>query len=104
MKLTSPAPGEDAHALPDNCTRGITYYLEVLTLLAPFSKSSFTVHFTGGVITSATAEGDSSVDTFRAVFLPQLTTRFDISRNIDVRVIKRSATGFPLLPVMSPGL
>ncbi|TGZ84256.1 RNA-3'-phosphate cyclase family protein [Ascodesmis nigricans] len=81
------------HVLPETCTRGVTYYLEVLALLAPFSKSAFSVTFTGGVITSATSNGDTSVDTFRTAFLPPLT-KFGIERNIECRVLKRSC-GFP---------
>jgi len=67
----------------------VAYYLEVLALLAPFSKSAFSVTFDGGVITGATDE-DPSVDTFRTAFLP-LFAKFDIERNIELRILKRSA-------------
>ncbi|KAI5844317.1 RNA 3'-terminal phosphate cyclase family protein [Tricharina praecox] len=77
------------HVLPETCTRGVSYYLEVLALLAPFSKASFSVTLTGGVITAAT-ELDASVDTFRTAYLP-LFAKFDISRGLELRIIKRSA-------------
>jgi RNA 3'-terminal phosphate cyclase-like protein len=77
------------HTLPETCTRGVTYYLEVLALLAPFSKASFSVTLDGGVITAATDE-DMGVDTFRTAFLP-LFAKFDISRGIELRILKRSA-------------
>jgi len=74
---------------PRDLQRGVAYYLEVLALLAPFSKSAFSVTFDGGVITGATDE-DPSVDTFRTAFLP-LFAKFDIERNIELRILKRSA-------------
>ncbi|KAA8895113.1 RNA 3'-terminal phosphate cyclase family protein [Sphaerosporella brunnea] len=77
------------HTLPETCNRGVTYYLEVLALLAPFSKSSFSVTLDGGVITAATDE-DMGVDTFRTAFLP-LFGKFEIMRGIELRILKRSA-------------
>lgn len=77
------------HTLPETCTRGVTYYLEVLALLAPFSKSPFSITFDGGVITAATNE-DQSVDTFRTAYLP-LFAKFSMERAIELRILKRSA-------------
>ena len=43
------------HTVPHNNTRGISYFLMPLALLAPFSKAHMNVRFSGpGVITSAT--------------------------------------------------
>src|SRR5215469_1086543 len=59
------------HELPDNCTRGISYFLIPICLLAPFSKAPVNIVFTGpGCITSATPAGDISVDTVRTAILP----------------------------------
>ena len=77
------------HTLPETCTRGVTYYLEVLALLAPFSKAPFSITLDGGVITAATAE-DPSVDTFRTAYLP-LFARFGMERKIELRIVKRSS-------------
>lgn len=77
------------HTIPETCNRGVTYFLEVLALLAPFSKSAFSITLDGGVITSATNE-DPSVDTFRTAFLP-IFAKFDMERNIELRILKRSA-------------
>lgn len=77
------------HTLPENCTRGVTYYLAVLAALAPFSKASFSIVLDGGCVTAATSE-DYSIDTFRTAVLP-LYAPFEILRNIEVRVLKRSS-------------
>ncbi|KAF8534454.1 RNA-3'-phosphate cyclase [Trichophaea hybrida] len=77
------------HTLPETCTRGVTYYLEPLALLAPFSKSAFSITLNGGVITAATDE-DPSVDTFRTAYLP-LFAKFSMERNVELRILKRSA-------------
>jgi RNA 3'-terminal phosphate cyclase-like protein len=82
------------HVIPATCTRGVTYFLMVLALLAPFSKAHMNVRLSGpGVITSATKTGDISVDTFRTAILP-LLAQFGIpTARIEVRVIQRSCAG-----------
>ncbi|PHH64184.1 hypothetical protein CDD81_4931 [Ophiocordyceps australis] len=82
------------HHIPDTCTRGITYFLLPLCLLAPFSKAHMNVRFSGpGVITSATETGDVSVDTFRTAILP-LFALFGIPpARIELRVLQRSCAG-----------
>ncbi|KAF2186952.1 18S rRNA biogenesis protein [Zopfia rhizophila CBS 207.26] len=81
------------HELPAGCTRGISYFLIPLCLLAPFSKAQVNVIFHGpGVITSATPTGDVSVDTVRTAILP-LFAQFSIERNIELRILKRSCAG-----------
>lgn len=82
------------HSVPATCTRGITYFLLPLCLLAPFSKAHMNVRFSGpGVITSATGTGDISVDTFRTACLP-LFSLFGIpSARIELRVLSRSCAG-----------
>jgi RNA 3'-terminal phosphate cyclase-like protein len=82
------------HILPHNCTRGITYFLFPLCLLAPFSKAHMNVRFSGsGVITSATETGDVSIDTFRTAVLP-LFNLFGIPpARIELRVLQRSCAG-----------
>ncbi|KAF5125779.1 RNA 3'-terminal phosphate cyclase-like protein [Metarhizium brunneum] len=82
------------HKIPDTCTRGITYFLLPLCLLAPFSKAHMNVRFSGaGVITSATETGDVSVDTFRTAILP-LFALFGIPPvRIELRVLQRSCAG-----------
>ena len=97
--ITGSAPGAGAsggvirHELPAGCTRGISYFLIPLCLLAPFSKAPMNVLFTGsGVITSATAAGDMSADSVRTALLP-LYANFGISNNIEVRILRRSNMG-----------
>ncbi|PHH92256.1 hypothetical protein CDD83_8181 [Cordyceps sp. RAO-2017] len=82
------------HNIPDTCTRGVTYFLLPLCLLAPFSKAHMNVRFSGpGVITSATETGDVSVDTFRTAVLP-LFGLFGIPPvRIELRVLQRSCAG-----------
>ena len=81
------------HEVPATCARGIGYFLLPLCLLAPFSKASFNVLFTGpGVITSSTSTGDISVDSVRTAILP-LYAHFGIDRNIELRVIQRANPG-----------
>ena len=85
------------HVLPANCTRGITYFLLPLALLAPFSKAHMNVRFSGpGVITAATSTahaGDPSVDSFRTAVLP-LYGLFGIPpARIELRVLARSCAG-----------
>ncbi|MCJ1409548.1 hypothetical protein MMC19_003629 [Ptychographa xylographoides] len=97
--ITGSAPGSGAsggvikHELPATCTRGVSYFLVPLCLLAPFSKAPVNVLFTGpGVITSATPSGDMSVDSVRTAILP-LYTQFGISNNIELRILRRSNPG-----------
>ncbi|KAF9894271.1 hypothetical protein FE257_007773 [Aspergillus nanangensis] len=81
------------HELPANCTRGVSYFLLPLCLLAPFSKAPLRVQFTGpGVITSATPTGDMSVDSVRTAILP-LYNQFGIFNNIELRILRRSNPG-----------
>lgn len=82
------------HNVPVTCSRGVTYFLMHLCLLAPFSKAHMNVRFTGpGVITSATETGDVSVDTFRTAVLP-LFGLFGIPpARIELRVLQRSCAG-----------
>lgn len=83
------------HVLPANNTRGVTYFLQPLALLAPFSKAHVNVRFSGpGVITSATTRGDPSVDTFRTAVLPLLDL-FGVpaSARVELRVLARSCAG-----------
>jgi RNA 3'-terminal phosphate cyclase-like protein len=82
------------HIVPAACARGITYFLAPLCLLAPFSKAHLNVRFSGpGVITSATAAGDVSVDTFRTAILP-LYSLFGIPlARVELRVLRRSCAG-----------
>ncbi|ORY60173.1 RNA 3'-terminal phosphate cyclase/enolpyruvate transferase [Pseudomassariella vexata] len=82
------------HQLPANCTRGVSYFLLPLCMLAPFSKAHMNVRFTGpGVITSATDTGDLSVDSFRTAILP-LYDLFGIqAARIELRVLQRSCAG-----------
>jgi RNA 3'-terminal phosphate cyclase-like protein len=97
--ITGSAPGSGAsggvirHELPTSCTRGVSYFLIPICLLAPFSKASFNIIFTGpGVITSATPTGDMSVDSVRTAILP-LYAKFGISKNIELRILRRSNPG-----------
>jgi RNA 3'-terminal phosphate cyclase-like protein len=81
-------------SVPASCTRGITYFLTPICLLAPFSKSHVNIRFSGpGVITSSTDTGDVSVDTFRTAILP-LFGLFGIPPSrIELRVLQRSCAG-----------
>ena len=97
--ITGSAPGSGAsggvikHELPAECTRGVSYFLIPLCLLAPFSKAPFNVLFTGpGVITSATTSGDMSADSVRTAVLP-LYAQFGISNKIELRILRRSNAG-----------
>lgn len=81
------------HELPPNCTRGVSFFLLPLCLLAPFSKAPMNVILTGpGVITSATPSGDMSVDSVRTAILP-LYNQFGIFNNIELRILRRSNPG-----------
>lgn len=90
---TSAGPGLIKHELPATNTRGISYFLIPLCLLAPFSKAPFNVSFSGpGVITASTPSGDISVDSVRTAILP-LYAHFGIERNIELRITQRSNAG-----------
>lgn len=81
------------HEIPATCSRGVSYFLIPLALLAPFSKAPFNVLLTGpGVITSGTPSGDMSVDTVRTAILP-VYAKFGIERNIELRILQRSNVG-----------
>ncbi|KAI1345110.1 RNA 3'-terminal phosphate cyclase/enolpyruvate transferase [Xylariaceae sp. FL0016] len=82
------------HTIPATNTRGITYFLLPVCLLAPFSKAHMNVRFSGpGVITSSTECGDLSIDSFRTAILP-LYDLFGIpAARIELRVLQRSCTG-----------
>lgn len=97
--ITGSAPGSGAsggvirHEVSAECTRGVSYFLVPLCLLAPFSKAPFNVLFTGpGVITSSTETGDMSVDSVRTAILP-LYAKFGIQNKIELRILKRSNPG-----------
>lgn len=82
------------HQLPATCTRGVTYYLLPLCLLAPFSKAHMNVRFSGpGVITSSTETGDPSVDSFRTAILPIFGLFGIPPARIELRVLQRSCAG-----------
>jgi RNA 3'-terminal phosphate cyclase-like protein len=88
------AAGVIRHELCATNTRGLSYFLLPICLLAPFSKTKFNILFTGpGVITSSTEKwGDISVDSVRTAILP-LYARFGIERDIEIRILKRSNPG-----------
>ena len=98
--ITGSAPGYGAgsggvirHEVTGDCTRGISYFLVPICLLAPFSKAQFNILFTGpGVITSATPTGDVSADSVRTAILP-LYAQFGIQLNIELRILRRSSPG-----------
>lgn len=101
--ITGSAPGSGAeavsgtlrHEIPATNTRGLSYFLIPMCLLAPFSKAKFNILFTGpGVITSSTPEtwGDMSVDSVRTAILP-LYEKFGIERDIELRILRRSNPG-----------
>lgn len=94
--ITGSAAGSGAsggvirHELPAECTRGVSYFLMPLCLLAPFSKAPMNILLTGpGVITSATPSGDMSADSVRTAILP-LYAQFGIANNIELRILRRS--------------
>jgi len=81
------------HELPAECSRGASYFLIPICLLAPFGKAPMNVLLAGpGVITSSTETGDVSVDTVRTAILP-LYRHFGIERNIELRILRRSNAG-----------
>ncbi|KAK4935912.1 hypothetical protein LTR10_023124 [Elasticomyces elasticus] len=99
--ITGSAPGSGAsssgvlrHEVPANNTRGLSYFLLPICLLAPFSKTKVDILFTGpGVITSSTEKwGDMSVDSVRTAILP-LYEKFGIERDLELRILQRSNPG-----------
>lgn len=87
------AGGVLRHELPAECTRGASYFIVPLCLLAPLSKAQMNVLFTGpGVITSSTGAGDVSVDTVRTAILP-IFKNFGIENNVELRILRRSNAG-----------
>jgi RNA 3'-terminal phosphate cyclase-like protein len=82
------------HILPANNTRGVSYFLLPLCVLAPFSKAPVNVRFTGpGVITSSTETGDMSVDSVRTAILPLYEHFGILSSKLELRVLQRSCAG-----------
>ena len=81
------------HDIPSTCTRGASFFLIPLCLLAPFSKAPVKVQLTGaGVITSATTHGDISADSVRTAILP-IYEQFGINGDIELRILRRSNPG-----------
>jgi RNA 3'-terminal phosphate cyclase-like protein len=93
---TSSTGGTLRHEIAGENTRGISYFLVPLCMLAPFSKAPINVLFTGaGVITAATpTHGDVSADTVRTAILP-LYAKFGILANVELRILKRACAGLP---------
>ena len=87
------AGGDIRHELPATIERGVSWFLLPLCMLAPFSVANVNVRFTGlGVITSATEEGDVSVDTVRTAVLP-MYEHFGIMNKLEIRTTQRSNAG-----------
>ncbi|KAI8940328.1 hypothetical protein NX059_004022 [Plenodomus lindquistii] len=86
------AGGIIRHEIPAECRkRGVSAWLIPLCVLAPFSKGNMNVIFHGeGCVTASTISGDVSADTVRTAILP-LYKNFGIERNIELRILKRSA-------------
>jgi len=72
----------------------VSWFLTPLCILAPFAKAPVNVRFEGdGIITSATENGDISVDSVRTAILP-LYEKFGImSSKLELRVLQRSCMG-----------
>ncbi|KAI8343410.1 RNA 3'-terminal phosphate cyclase [Chlamydoabsidia padenii] len=66
--------------------RSISYFLEPLLVLAPFSKKPFVLTLEG----ITTDHIDTSVDIIRTVLIPQLA-RFGIEENVQLKITKRGA-------------
>jgi RNA 3'-terminal phosphate cyclase-like protein len=87
------ASGEVRHELPATIERSISWFLIPLCMLAPFSVANVNVRFIGpGVITSATENGDVSVDTVRTAILP-MYEHFGIMNKLEIRTTQRSNAG-----------
>ncbi|KAG1456134.1 hypothetical protein G6F56_006903 [Rhizopus delemar] len=66
--------------------RSISYYLEPMVALAPFSKKPFVLTLEG----VTTDHIDPSVDIIRTVILPQLK-RYGVDQNLELKITKRGA-------------
>ncbi|KAI9276288.1 RNA 3'-terminal phosphate cyclase [Sporodiniella umbellata] len=66
--------------------RSISYYLEPMVALAPFSKKPFVLTLEG----ITTDHVDPSVDYIRTVLLPQLK-RYGVEQNLELKITKRGA-------------
>ncbi|KAI8344870.1 RNA 3'-terminal phosphate cyclase [Choanephora cucurbitarum] len=66
--------------------RSISYYLEPMIALAPFSKKPFVLVLQG----ITTDHIDVSVDLIRTVLLPQLK-RYGVDQNLEMKITKRGA-------------
>ncbi|KAI8057440.1 RNA 3'-terminal phosphate cyclase [Thamnidium elegans] len=66
--------------------RSISYFLEPMIALAPFSKKPFVLVLEG----ITTDHVDPSVDIIRTVLLPQLK-RFGVDQNLELKISKRGA-------------
>eukprot|EP00933_Yihiella_yeosuensis_P080122 TRINITY_DN93538_c0_g1_i1.p1 TRINITY_DN93538_c0_g1~~TRINITY_DN93538_c0_g1_i1.p1 ORF type:complete len:381 (+),score=47.56 TRINITY_DN93538_c0_g1_i1:67-1209(+) len=76
--------GSIVHTCPSS--RGLTYYLEALLLLAPLAKQPLTARLKG-----VTNSGqDLTCDTFRTATLP-LLAKFGISEQLTFKILKRGA-------------
>mmetsp|Transcript_31197 Transcript_31197/g.89410 ORF Transcript_31197/g.89410 Transcript_31197/m.89410 type:complete len:400 (+) Transcript_31197:3-1202(+) len=73
-----------AHSCPPS--RGLTYFLEGLLLLAPLAKQSLSIRLRG--VTNGGP--DPTCDTFRTATLP-LLARFGISEELVFKILKRGA-------------
>lgn len=84
------------HEIHKECaSRGVSWWIIPLCILAPFSKGNMNVVFHGeGCVTGATPAGDVSADTVRTAILP-LYRNFGIERNIELRILKRSCAPGP---------
>lgn len=95
---SAPGFGADAkgvirHTIPATNTRGITYFLLPLCIIAPFAKSHLNIIFQGpGVITAATDHGDISIDSLRTAILPYFSHFGIPSQRIDLQVKQRSCS------------
>ncbi|KAF3189629.1 hypothetical protein TWF225_002769 [Orbilia oligospora] len=75
----------------ESSSRGVTYFLEPICILAPFSKSPFHVILSGPGCVTGSTDLDYSVDTFRTAILP-LYAHFNIIAKIECRINKRSCS------------
>ncbi|ORY93076.1 RNA 3'-terminal phosphate cyclase [Syncephalastrum racemosum] len=66
--------------------RSISYYLEPMIALAPFSKKPFVLHLKG----ITTDHLDNSVDLIRTALLPQLK-HYGVEENVELKILKRGA-------------
>lgn len=69
------------------CSRAIGYYLEMMVILAPFSKRPWQLHLFG---VTASDSQDPSVDRIRLVSLAALR-QFGIREGLEIKIMKRGA-------------